>query len=79
MDEETREENQNLLEDIQPVWTQLSGECSKTDQVWVKFSLKTSIVPSDFENPNDTWQASQAKDFSTCSNNSRLSRGAFLK
>lgn len=58
-------QNQNLLEEVQPVWAQASGKHSQTDQVWVKFSLKSSIVQSDFKNLKYTWQASQAKDFST--------------
>lgn len=62
-------QNQNLLEEVQPVWAQASGKHSQTDQVWVKFSLKSSIVQSDFKNLKYTWQASQAKDFSTCCNN----------
>lgn len=62
-------QNQNLLEEVQPVWAQASGKHSQTHQVWVKFSLKSSIVQSDFQNLKYTWQASQAKDFSACCNN----------
>lgn len=67
-DEEMRDEKQRLLENL--VWIRQSGGYSKTDQVWVKFSLKTSIAQLQFGSRNSALRAAQAKDFSTCSKSS---------